>query len=76
MEASQWQSTKRRKGSHHAAPCVNQQPESLAADTAVVEAEAPPQQCQAKSDPNPALASIPLPVLACNGQVGESPSLL
>ena len=76
MEASQWQSTKRRKGNHHAAPCLNQEPDSLAGETAAVDAEAPPQQCRARANPTPAAASIPVPVLACTGQIGERPSLL
>ena len=76
MEASQWQSTKRRKGSHHAAPCLNQQADGLATEAAAVGAEPPPQQCRAKANHIPAVASIPVPVLACTGQTGERRPLL
>ena len=76
MEASQRQSTKRRKGNHRAAPCLNQQADGLTTATAATEAEAPPQQCLAKANHIPAVASIPVPVLACTGQTGERLSLL
>lgn len=76
MEASQWQTTKRRKGDRHGGPCLNELPASLEAEAPLIRGEVPPPLCQARGEPALAAPSIPVPLPHSNGQPGKRHVLL
>ena len=76
MEASQWQTTKRRKGDRHGGPSLNELPASLEAEAPIIREKALPPLCQARGEPALAVASTPVPMPHRTGQPGERHVLL